>query len=268
MRYSFEKEEPMEQHHDPLAAVGSTLSVSLAKSHEDVRAAQRLRYEVFALECGAILSSHEEGIDRDEFDDYCDHLIVRDQTTNEVVGTYRILTSWKAKDCGAFYSESEFDLRNVMPLVPRLVEVGRTCIRREYRQGSVITLLWSGLAQYMITRGYEYLMGCASIQLDDTGITASATYLSLQKQCLSPDLWRVYPRNPFPITATDPLHMAALPPLVKGYVRLGAYVCGEPAWDRQFNSADLLMLLPLSRMNPRYARHFLGRSCQSESSAA
>jgi putative hemolysin len=257
----------MEQH-DELDTPASSLSVSLAKTENEIYAAQRLRYEVFAQECGATLSSMAEGIDRDEFDEYCDHLIVRDSTTDQVVGTYRILTSWRAKECGSFYSDSEFDISRLKPLVPRLVEVGRSCIRQEYRQGSVITLLWSGLAQYMMTRGYEYLMGCASIQLDDGGIAARATYLTLKDRCLSPDHWRVHPRIPFPLKAAPAKSIGSLPPLIKGYVRLGAYVCGEPAWDRQFNSADLLMLLPLSRMNPRYARHFMGRPCLTESSAA
>jgi putative hemolysin len=258
----------MKQDQGQVDTTVSSLSVSLAKTKEDVYAAQRLRYEVFAQECGATLGSMEEGIDRDAFDEYCDHLIVRDSNMDEVVGTYRILTSWRAKEYGSFYSESEFDLSRLKPLVPRLVEVGRSCIRQEYRQGSVITLLWSGLAQYMMTRGYEYLMGCASIQLDDGGITASATYRHVKDRCLSPDCWRVFPRIPFPVKVIPSISVGALPPLIKGYVRLGAYVCGEPAWDQQFNSADLLMLLPLSQMNPRYARHFMGRPCLSESSAA
>jgi putative hemolysin len=256
----------MEEHAN--AASSNQFSVYLAKSHEDVFAAQRLRYEVFGLECGANLTSRDEGIDRDEFDEYCEHLIVRDVTTEEVVGTYRILTSWRAKEAGSFYSEAEFDIRNLKPLAPRLVEVGRSCIREGYRQGSVITLLWSGLAHFMMTRGYEYLMGCASIQLEDGGHRASAAYLSLKDRCLSPNYWRVYPRTPFPVDAAEPISVGALPPLIKGYVRLGAHVCGEPAWDRQFNCADLLMLLPLSRMNPRYARHFMGQACLTASSAA
>jgi putative hemolysin len=250
------------------AVSSSQFSVSLAKSAEDIFAAQRLRYEVFGLECGADLDSQNDEIDRDEFDEYCEHLVVRDVTTDAIVGTYRILTSWRAKEVGAFYSESEFDIGNLKPLVPRLVEVGRSCIREGYRQGSVITLLWSGLAQFMMTRGYEYLMGCASIQLDVGGQRASAAYLRVKDQCLSPDHWRVYPRTPFPVDKAEPISIGALPPLIKGYVRLGAFVCGEPAWDRQFNCADLLMLLPLSRMNPRYARHFMGQTCLPTSSAA
>lgn len=249
-------------------ASSQQFSVSLAKSAEDIFAAQRLRYEVFGLECGADLRSRDEGIDRDEFDEYCEHLIVRDIASDEIVGTYRILTSRRALELGAFYSETEFDIGNLKPLVPHLVEVGRSCIREGYRQGSVITLLWSGLAQFMMTRGYEYLMGCASIHLDAGHSCASAAYLGVKDRCLSPDYWRVYPRNPFPVKKADPISVGTLPPLIKGYVRLGAFVCGEPAWDRQFNCADLLMLLPLSRMSPRYARHFMGQGCLPTSSAA
>lgn len=244
------------------------LSMGLAKTQDEVRAAQRLRYEVFAEECGASLSSIDQDIDQDELDEYCDHLIVRDLAENRVVGTYRILTSWKAQEAGKFYSQDEFDLRNLMTLVPRIVEVGRSCIRQGYREGAVITLLWSGLARYMMTRRYEYLMGCASIRLDDGGITASRTYLTLKAHCLAPEQWRVFPRVPFPVKPAAPIPFEALPPLIKGYVRLGAYVCGELAWDCQFNTADLLMFLPLSKMNPRYARHFMGRSCSNELSAA
>jgi putative hemolysin len=246
----------------------SNLTVTLARSAFEVREAQRLRYRIFAEECGARLPDPSSGIDADEFDYYCDHLIVRDTDHGDVVGTYRLLTSLKAKEAGRFYSETEFDLTKLEPLVPRLVEVGRSCIHPDYRQGGVITLLWAGLAQYMMSGGYEYLMGCASIGLTDGGSLATETYLSLRNTCLSPDYWRVVPHCRYP---TDGCHLVGkpiLPPLVKGYVRLGAYICGEPAWDEQFNTADLLMLLPLSRMNPRYARHFLGAPCHIHAPAA
>ena len=147
----------------------TTLAITLAKSAFEVREAQRLRYRIFAEECGVQLPTRSLGIDEDEFDSYCDHLIVRDTARDEVVGTYRILTSWKAKEAGRFYSETEFDLTKLKPLVPHIVEVGRSCIHPDYRQGSVITLLWAGLAQYMMSGGYEYLMGCASISLADGG---------------------------------------------------------------------------------------------------
>lgn len=244
------------------------LAVSLTKSVHEVREAQQLRHRIFAEECGAQLANHSAGIDEDEFDSLCDHLIVRDVNRDMVVGTYRILTSWKAKELGRFYSESEFDLTNLKPLAPRLVEVGRSCIHPEYRQGAVITLLWAGLAQYMISGGYEYLMGCASIGLADGGTQATETYLSLRDTCMSPGHWRVVPHRPYPVGARTLARKPTLPPLVKGYVRLGAFICGEPGWDEQFNTADLLMLLPLSRMDARYARHFLGVQCQSHAPAA
>lgn len=239
------------------------LTVSLAKSPVEVREAQRLRYRVFVEECGAHLSSHTPGLDEDEFDPFCDHLIVRDVQQDMVVGTYRILTAWKAREVGRFYSESEFDISNLKPLAPRLVEVGRSCIHPAYRHGAVITLLWAGLAQYMIAGGYEYLMGCASLSLADGGAQATATYLHLRETCMSPRYWRVVPHHPYPIGAKTSAGKPTLPPLVKGYVRLGACICGEPAWDRQFNTADLLMLLPLARMNARYARHYFGVRCEA-----
>jgi putative hemolysin len=244
------------------------LAVSLAKSAFEVREAQRLRYRVFAEECGAQLINAPSDIDEDEFDSLCDHLIVRNTDSDEVVGAYRILTSWKAKEAGQFYSESEFDLTNLKPLMPSLVEVGRSCIHPNYRRGGVITLLWAGLARYMMTGGYEYLMGCASISLADGGNQATETYLSLRDTCLSPGYWRATPHRPYPMSDGYIVGKPILPPLIKGYVRLGAYVCGEPAFDEAFNTADLLMLLPISRMNPRYARHFLGAACQVHAPAA
>jgi putative hemolysin len=185
-----------------------------------------------------------------------------------VVGTYRILTSRKAQEAGRFYSDTEFDLTNLKPLMPSLVEVGRSCIHPNYRRGGVITLLWSGLARYMLTGGYEYLMGCASISLADGGSQAIETYLSLRDTCLSPSFWRVTPHCPYPIGNCHVVGKPILPPLIKGYIRLGAYICGDPALDEEFNTADLLMLLPISKMNPRYARHFMGAACQVHAPAA
>jgi len=249
-------------------AVNHQLSLSLAASAFEVREAQRLRYRVFAEEYGARLANPSSGIDEDEFDSLCDHLLVRDVGSDEVVGTYRILTSRKAREAGRFYSDTEFDLTNLKPLMPSLVEVGRSCIHPDYRRGGVITLLWAGLARYMLTGGYEYLMGCASISLADGGSQATDTYLSIRDTCLSPAYWRVIPRHPYPVGNGLVIGRPILPPLIKGYVRLGAYICGDPALDEEFNTADLLMLLPISKMNPRYARHFLGDACQVHASAA
>jgi putative hemolysin len=233
------------------------LSVHLASSPAEVREAQRLRFRVFAEEMGAVLPSRNEGIDRDIFDPYCEHLLVREEDTGEVVGTYRILTSDQARRIGGYYSEDEFDLTRLSPLRDRLLEVGRSCVHPDFRSGSTIGLLWSGLAQFMRSGNYEYVMGCASIGMADGGHAAASLYNSVSRTALSPIEYRVFPRCALPLDALDQDRENLVPPLIKGYLRLGAYVCGAPAWDPDFNTADLLMLLPMANMNERYARHFL-----------
>lgn len=233
--------------------------VSMARTEADVREAQRLRYKVFAEEMGARLSCTEAGIDKDMYDPFCDHLLVRDADTGEVVGTYRILTPEQAKKIGGYYSESEFDLTRLTHLRERMVEVGRSCVHPDYRSGGVITLLWSGLAEYMLKNKYDYMIGCASISMADGGHNAASIYNKVRVDCMSPIEWRVFPRCALPLEALDNHAESFLPPLVKGYLRLGAYVCGDPAWDPDFNTADLLVLLPMSRLNARYAKHFLGK---------
>jgi putative hemolysin len=240
------------------AEVGSRhFTVALAQSEAEVREAQRLRFEVFARECGAELHTDLPGYDRDRFDDYCDHVLVRDRSSGEVVGTYRILEPRHLSRTGGFYAEQEFDLSRLRLMQQQTVEVGRSCIHPNYRRGAVIALLWSGLGRYVVDRGYDYVMGCASIPLSDGGGTVIAAYHDLSTRCMSSEAWRVFPHHPYPVDETQMAASPILPPLIKGYVRLGASLCGEPAWDRLFKTADLLMLLPIADMNHRYARHFL-----------
>lgn len=234
-----------------------TLSVSLAAHADDVRAAQALRYKVFAEEMGARLNSREPGLDIDLFDAWCDHLLVRDDDSNEVVGTYRILPPERARKLGTYYSDTEFDLTRLQHIKSRMVEVGRSCVHPDYRTGATISLLWSGLAAYMGKHGYEYLVGCASISMADGGHMAASIHRELKAQALSPVEWRVFPRCPLPLDALDTRQQAEIPPLIRGYLKAGAYVCGDPAWDPDFNTADVLILLPMSRINRRYAKHFL-----------
>jgi putative hemolysin len=233
------------------------LTVSLAESRWEVLEAQRLRFKVFAEEMGARLPSAQLGLDRDMYDPYCEHLVAREEDTGEVVGTYRILTSHQAERIGGFYSDEEFDLTRFQHLRDRMLEVGRSCVHPDHRNGTTIALLWSGLARFILSRGYEYVIGCASIGMGDGGNSAASIYNSLRRIAMSPIEYRVFPRHPLALGALDGSVCAPVPPLIKGYVRLGAYVCGEPAWDPDFNTADLLMLLPLARVEKRYARHFL-----------
>jgi len=234
------------------------LSVGLAQSEREILQAQKLRYRIFAGELGATLQSRTPGVDQDIYDAFCEHLVVRDENSGAVVGTYRILSPEKACKIGNYYSENEFDLTRLQHLRPRMVEIGRSCVDANYRTGATITLLWAGLAKYMLEHKYEYLIGCASISMADGGHAAASLYGRLGEH-MSPLEYRVFPRCPLPLAALRNDWPAELPPLIKGYLRAGAYVCGDPAWDPDFNTADLPILMPMSRLNGRYAKHFTGK---------
>ncbi len=235
----------------------SKLALSLASTPEEVREVQRLRYKVFIETMGLSGLANQEGLDKDEFDSCCDHLIVRDSKTLKVVGTYRVLSPHAARKMGRFYSEQEFDLGRLDNIRGRITEAGRACIHPDYRSGGVIMLLWAGLAAYMKKEQCDYLIGCASISLADGGHNAIALYHALSDTNLAPPEYRVTPHLPFPIHERESGHKPQIPPLIKGYLRGGAWVCGEPAWDPDFHSADLFMLLPLAKLDSRYARHYL-----------
>lgn len=240
----------------PRKAARPQLSVVLAHSADEIREAQRLRYRVFAGELGAKLPTRNPGVDEDIYDPFCDHLLVRDDKSGEIVGTYRILSPDNARRVG-YYSENEFDLTRLQHLRPQMVEIGRSCVHPDYRSGATITLLWAGLAKYMLDNNYQYLIGCASISMADGGHAAASLYNRLESE-LCPLEYRVFPRCPLPLAALRQDVPAELPPLIKGYLRAGAWVCGAPAWDPDFNTADLPVLLPMSRLDKRYARHFIG----------
>mgnify|MGYP000873613149 CR=1 FL=1 len=234
------------------------LWVGLATSESEILEAQKLRYRVFAEEMGARLICRTPGVDRDHFDPWCQHLIVRDETQGRIVGTYRILTPEAARRVGGYYAETEFDITRFLHLRDRMVEIGRSCIDAEYRSGAVITLLWNGLARFMVENGYDYLMGCASIDMGDGGHNAANVFTALHDKMADIE-YRVFPRHPLPVEHLVNDTPAEVPPLLKGYLRAGAQVCGEPAWDPDFNTADLLIMLAMSRVDSRYARHFVDR---------
>ena len=180
------------------------------------------------------------------FDPYCDHLLVRDGDSNEVVGTYRILTPAAARRIGGYYAEEEFDLTRLNHLRGQTVEIGRSCVHMNYRSGAAIALLWSGILRYVQARNYQYIIGCASVSMADGGQTAASIYHRLQATHLSPVEYRAFPRCELPLDAYAVTASAIrLPPLIKGYLKVGAYVCSAPAWDPDFNTADLLMMLPV-----------------------
>jgi len=238
---------------------GRNLHVGIASCETEILEAQKLRYRVFAEEMGARLSSRTPGVDRDIYDPFCEHLIVRDEDAGRIVGTYRILSPSAARRIGGYYSENEFDLTRLHHLRNHIVEIGRSCIDADYRSGAVIALLWSGLARYMRDNAYDYLIGCASISMADGGHAAASLYNRLKDAHLSPLEYRMFPRCPLPLERLRSDLPAETPPLIKGYLRAGAWICGEPAWDPDFNTADLPILLPMGKVDDKYAKHFLGR---------
>jgi len=188
------------------------LITSLARSEAEVLEAQRLRYKVFAEEMGANLPSASEGIDRDIFDKYCEHLLLRETVENKVVGTHRILSPGQAQKIGGYYSQTEFDLTRLMHLSDRMVEVGRSCVHWDYRDGASITQLWGGIAQYMQQGGHEYLIGCASIGIADGGHVAASIYQKLHRIYAAPIEYTVFPHNPLPLHALNRYLDAPIPP--------------------------------------------------------
>ena len=244
---------------DGAARKARNLHVGLATCETEILEAQKLRYRVFADEMGARLATRTPGVDRDIYDPFCEHLIVRDEAAGRIVGTYRILSPAAARKVGGYYSENEFDLTRLQHLRGRMVEIGRSCIDADYRSGAVIALLWSGLARYMQENGYDHLIGCASVSMADGGHTAASLYNRLREKHLAPLEYHVFPRYPLPLGSLRGDLEAEAPPLIKGYLRAGAWICGEPAWDPDFNTADLPILMPINKVDDRYARHFMGR---------
>ncbi len=240
----------------------SGIVVTWAKHLDEVREAQRLRYQVFAIEMGARLATTLPGHDVDLFDDYCEHLLVRDAITQAVIGTYRVLTPTQAKRAGSTYSDIEFDLVRLRAVRERMVEVGRSCVHPAHRQGTVILALMGGVIEFTHRNQFDTLIGCASIPLLHNGVVsgdeAASVWHQLKETHLAPIEYHVRPRFPLAIDRLDCTLDVKPPALIKGYLRLGAKVMGAPAWDPDFNSADLPILLRLSEMPARYRKHFLG----------
>ncbi|MEW5903662.1 MAG: GNAT family N-acyltransferase [Pseudomonadota bacterium] len=236
------------------------LTFNLARNVAEVTEAQRIRFKVFGEEMGAKLPSAELGLDIDRFDAFCEHLLVRDHGNDKVVGTYRILPPEQAAKAGGYYSETEFDISRLENLRDRMVEVGRSCVHPDYRDGATISQLWSGLADYIGKHNHEYMIGCASISMADGGHYAASVYNKVSKLHGAPAEYHVFPHCRLPLEALNGNLEVTIPPLIKGYLRLGAYIAGEPAWDPDFNCADLFILLPVSRLNARYAKHFMRKA--------
>jgi putative hemolysin len=246
-----------------------TMEVRLAQSAEDLAAAQTLRYQVFVGELGARVTGPGavDGRDEDRFDALCDHLIVTDTTEGDghvhVVGTYRLLRHEVAMANGGFYTGQEFDIGPLLARVPkgtRFLEMGRSCVHPAYRNRPTIELLWRGILAVADRAGANVLFGCASFPGTDPDQLAEQ-FSFLHHNALAPHAWRVRPHEDVRVE-TDRLPdwsydnkaaFMALPPLVKGYIRAGAWFSDGAYTDHNFGTMDVMLILPRAEINPRYA---------------
>jgi putative hemolysin len=239
----------------PVSAGSSGYSLAIA-SRDEIREAQQLRHDVFAAEFGTHLPTLAHGLDADEFDEHCDHLIVRHNQSRAIVGTYRLMTPRCAALVGGRFGDRTFDLSPLRHIDADLVETGRSCVHPDHRQGAVISLIWSGIGRYLRRTGHRRLGGCVWVPLHDGGRTAAGIWAAVREKYLAPHEFRIAPRQRlFDDGAADVTPMA-LPPLLRGYLRMGSWICAEPAYDPDAKVAAFYVLLSLDHMNPRYRRHF------------
>jgi putative hemolysin len=243
------------------------LRAFITRDEASVRAAQQLRYDIFSAEYGSDLGATEAGIDADRFDPACEHLVITNELTGELVATTRILHQRETANCGGFYSESEFDLSALKQVSGTFAELGRTCIHPDYRNGVTLGMLWTRVAEYLVAEKVDYLIGCASISMLDGGQRAWRIAQHLRQSYMADEAFRVYPHRELPHLAQTPTtndqdisnQDISVPALIKAYMRLGALVCGNPCWDPDFRCADLLVMLEVDKLSARYARHFMRR---------
>ncbi len=252
------------------------LEVRLAQTRAEVRLAQRLRYEVFYNEMSArpSLSTKLRQRDQDAYDAICDHLLVVDKSASrdadsgraQVVGTYRVLRQDMPRGSRGFYTQSEYDIAK---LIDRrspeysFMELGRSCVLKPYRNKRTVELLWHGLWTYVREHGVDVMLGCASFEGTDPDEHAMALSF-LYHERLAPPEWRVSAHDrlhtPMDRIARDQINareaLKALPPLIKGYLRLGAFIGDGAVIDHQFGTTDVLIILPVEAIDPRYFEHF------------
>ncbi|WP_170532957.1 GNAT family N-acetyltransferase [Ruegeria atlantica] len=246
---------------------GPSFSIKLAQTEDELRAAQRLRYDVFVRELGGggEMVDHDAGLERDKFDPYFDHMLAIDDLTGEVVGVYRLLPGERAAELGQFYSEDEYDLTVLKQSGRKLLELGRSCVHRDYRGGTAMYHLWNGLAAYVNERDIEVLFGVASFHGTDVQELAQPLSMLHHNHLAPPDLRvRAQPEvfESMDLVAPSDLDrraaMVQVPALIKAYLRLGGFV-GEGAFiDHSFNTTDVCLILDTARMNERQKRIYGG----------
>jgi len=229
-----------------------------------IEAAQRLRHDVFTSEPGFALTGATDGLDADRFDEHCDHLLVREDHSGEIVGCYRMLPPPGAIAAGGLYTATEFEVQGLDALRPSLVEMGRAVVREDHRNGGVVLLMWAGILAYLDRCGYDYVTGCVSVPVVGADDAAPGSQIRgvrdfVRRRHAAPTEYTVYPYRPVTVEGRglddiDPPARVSVPPLMRGYLRLGAQVCGDPAHDPDFGVGDFPALLDKRQADIRYLR--------------
>lgn len=254
---------------------GPRYSLLLSTDSRMIEAAQRLRYDVFTSTPGFALPAADGGRDVDRFDEFCDHLLVRDDDTGELVGCYRMLAPAGAIAAGGLYTETEFDVRAFDALRPSLVEMGRAVVRDGHRNGGVVLLMWAGILAYLDRYGYDYVTGCVSVPIGDKsdgdvpGSQLRGVRDFIVNRHAAPPEYRVTPYRPVVVNGKSiddiaPPARPSVPALMRGYLRLGANVCGEPAHDPDFGVGDFCILLDKKQADTRYLKRLRSVSAATE----
>ncbi len=242
------------------------LEVRLAENQLEIERTLSLRYEIFNLEMNEGLpESRATSKDRDQYDYFSDHLIVYDRTNDQIAGTYRILRREVAKANIGFYSETEFELSKIYELKDEVAEVGRSCVHKDYRDGSAISLLWAGLGEYMKDYNLRYLMGCGSIHSTDPIVASQVFSYLREKNSIVESNLDTTPLDSHRLQGFDPNYnnnnskeiTKSIPPIIKGYVRLGAKISSAPAIDNVFGTTDVFVLFDRKEIDGRYGKHYL-----------
>jgi putative hemolysin len=250
--------------HSTQAADTPRYTLLLSTDPALIEAAQRLRHDVFTSEPGFALAGALDGRDADRFDEHCDHLLVREDNSGELVGCYRMLPPPGAIAAGSLYTATEFDVSALDALRPSLVEMGRAVVREDHRNGAVVLLMWAGILAYLDRCGYDYVTGCVSVPVhgadDETpGSQIRGVRDFVRRRHAAPAEYTVHPYRPVTVDGRGlddiaPPARVAVPPLMRGYLRLGAQVCGEPAHDPDFGVGDFPALLDKRQADTRYLR--------------
>lgn len=234
-------------------------SVSIATDKKSIDECLRLRYDVFANEMGANLHSIEADIDKDGFDDHCKHLMIIEKSSDRVIATTRLLSSSDIVNTGGFYSETEFDMSNILNLNGSIMEVGRTCIHKDFRRGVILSKLWQGIAFIVSSQKIDFLIGCSSIPLSSGDQYINVLMHHIHINHYSKSKYRVHPWIKLSKNSDDYSGDVIMPALLKGYLRQGAVICGEPYWDAEFGVADVFVFLDCKKITNRYSKYFMDK---------